>query len=119
MSRNPKSEDRPAAVDARAEEAKHLRTQDLADLALVLAEPHGRRLVWRLLTMSGVFRSSFTGNSTTFFNEGRREVGLEILADVHEVGPDRYVEMMREAQRDERAAERRVEAKTETAHPDR
>lgn len=74
------------------------RKQELNDVYNILAIPSGRRWVWRVLSDCGVFKSSFTGNSTTFFNEGRRDIGLRILADVMEANPDAYVQMAKEAQ---------------------
>ena len=56
----------------------------------------GRRIVHRLLETTGVYRSSFTGNSTTFFNEGQRNVGLRVLALVHEHAPEQYAAMIAE-----------------------
>lgn len=44
----------------------------------LLNHPDGKLLLFRLIEMTGVFASSFTGNSTTFFNEGRRSVGLDL-----------------------------------------
>lgn len=39
----------------------------------------GKRVLSDLLNSCGVFEGSFTGNSRTFFNEGRREIGLILL----------------------------------------
>lgn len=47
-----------------------------ADARAVLDTPAGARLLCHLVTFCGVDESSFTGNSTTFFNEGKRAVGL-------------------------------------------
>lgn len=44
----------------------------------LLNTPDGRVFLFRMIETTGVFASSFTGNSTTFFNEGRRSVGLEL-----------------------------------------
>lgn len=59
----------------------------------------GRRFIWRLLGLCGVYRTSFTGNSGTFFNEGARNIGLMVLADVQEVALDAYLQMVKEAKR--------------------
>ncbi|HLT01104.1 MAG TPA: hypothetical protein VK001_02955 [Geminicoccaceae bacterium] len=74
----------------RAEEAA-------ADLREVLSTEGGRRFVWRLLGDSGIFRTSFTGNSETFFREGERNVGLKVFNAIHQVCPDLYLVMQREA----------------------
>ena len=52
--------------------------------------------MWRLLERTGVFRTSFTGNSETFFREGQRNVGLMLMAQIHEVCPDQYALMLKE-----------------------
>ena len=56
-------------------------TKDLLD------EGPGRQFVWWLLEQTHVFQSSFTGNSTTFFLEGERNVGLKVFALCMEADP--------------------------------
>ena len=73
--------------------------QELDDVKQLLNSPHGRRFVWRYLGICGVFRSSFTGNSETFFNEGQRNIGLQLLGDVNRANPEAYVTMLREHER--------------------
>jgi hypothetical protein len=76
------------------------RRNELSDIAVILGTRSGRRFFWRLLTQCGIFRSSMTGNNTTFFNEGRRDVGLHFLADSQEF-PEQYLMMMRESREPE------------------
>ena len=80
--------------------------QELADLRIVLASPQGRRFLWRMLTAAGVFRLSFVSGDaeSTAFNEGRRSLGLMLMADLHALDPELYVTMAREAADDEKAA---------------
>jgi len=66
------------------------------DLRKVLSIPEGRRFVWKMLSRAGVFRSSFTGNSHTFFNEGKREIGLGMFEDVMTVNSEMFVKMQKE-----------------------
>ena len=73
------------------------RHQEQADIETLMGTPAGRRFVWRLLDATKVFQTSMTGNSYTFFNEGRRDVGLLIFGEVMEVCPDLYVTMQNEA----------------------
>lgn len=82
--------------DDAAKLRKLSREQDKADFAWLMSDKRGRRFIWRLLDTSGVYRSSFTGNSETFFREGARNVGLQIIADIHEFAPDAYVTMIEE-----------------------
>ncbi len=72
------------------------REQQVADIRWLMAHAEGRRIVWRLLEHAGVYRTSFTGNSGTFFNEGRRDVGLFLLSEVHEASVQSYVKMLKE-----------------------
>jgi len=44
----------------------------------LMASDAGRRFICAVLDQTGVFKSSFTGNSATFFLEGKRAVGLYI-----------------------------------------
>ena len=74
-----------------------VRQDELRDVSWVMQNARGRRLVWRFLESAMVFRTTFTGNSTTFFNEGRRALGLELLADIQEVAGDEYQLMVKEA----------------------
>lgn len=66
------------------------------NMRYVLAEYRGREFIWDLLSHCGVFRSSFTGNSETFFNEGKREIGLKLMSDIIKADVDAYPLMMKE-----------------------
>jgi len=68
-----------------------------SDFRDVLDLPAGRRILWWVLDVAGVYRSSFTGNSTTFFNEGRRDIGLMLLAKISEAKPEAILQMMQES----------------------
>lgn len=68
------------------------------DFKWLMGNKRGRRIVWRLLERTGVYRSSFTGNSETFFREGMRNVGLTLLAQIHEITPDQFAVMLKEQQ---------------------
>lgn len=87
-------------VKSRKRKDEQIRERELNDVRTVMATVEGRRFVWRMLDRAGVFRTSFTGNSTTFFNEGMRNMGLIVLADVHEACSDKYIQMMTESKKD-------------------
>jgi hypothetical protein len=89
-------------VKDRKRKDERLRDIELADMKKMMSTREGRRFVWRLLDRAGVFRTSFTGNSTTFFNEGQRNIGLIVLADVMAAAADQYVVMMNESKEDDR-----------------
>ncbi len=87
-------------VTIASEIERNRREQQITDLKKILATIEGRRFFWRYLSLAGVFHSSFTGNNTTFFNEGKREIGLKLLADLNEAVPQAFVLMQtEEAQR--------------------
>lgn len=51
----------------------------------ILSNEGGRDFIWRLLIQCGVYHTSFTGDAAhTFFNEGKRQVGLWALAEINE-----------------------------------
>lgn len=81
------------------------RKKELADMRLILETDHGRRFVWRYLEACHVFGSVFNNSgSVTYFNEGRRDVGLKLMADVTEANDEALIVMMREAKERERKA---------------
>jgi len=67
------------------------------DLKKLLNEKWGRRIVARWLEITGVDRSSFhTSGSVMAFNEGMRNVGLRLLAQMLEADPECYALMIQE-----------------------
>jgi hypothetical protein len=102
-----KVEDQRQSADFQAREAR-------LDLMQVLSTPRGRRFVWRVLAIARTYEQSFTGDPlTTAFNEGRRAVGNQILAELNETAPDAFVLMLREQQRAAREVEQTSDARQE------
>lgn len=73
-----------------------VRRQEVEDLKWLMGHKQGRRFVTRLLDKAGVYRTSFTGNSETFFREGQRNLGLFVLMEVMEVAPEQFAKMLEE-----------------------
>lgn len=70
---------------------------EAADLKWLMGSRRGRRIVWRLLDQSGVFRLSFNTNSMQMaFNEGNRNFGNRTLAMIHAQCPELYPVMVKE-----------------------
>ena len=67
---------------------QELHRLDQGSLMSLLKNKEGRWFLMRLLDATGINANSFTGNSHTFFNEGKRQVGLELLARIQELGID-------------------------------
>ena len=76
--------------------------EEANDFLFLMRRAEGRRFIWRLLTWTHVFRSSFTGNSETFFREGERNVGCRLMNEIHTHCPDLYLTMVKEQKNDRR-----------------
>ena len=59
----------------------------------VFGNKQGRQVLYHILSLCEIYHSAFTGNSTTFFNEGKREIGLRLI-DL--VGIDTYIKTLEE-----------------------
>lgn len=77
--------------------ARNAQAERVAGLGSLLSSKQGRAWYWHLLSECGVFVTSFTGNSATFFNEGKRQIGLTLIGELTREFPDYYVTMMKEA----------------------
>lgn len=67
------------------------------DIRWLMSSKQGRRVMHRFIEHCGVYRSTFTGNSETFFKEGMRNVGLFLVAEIQRHTPDAYAQMNTEA----------------------
>lgn len=92
----------PEQVKWAGEREQSNRQREINDVAYVLSTRQGRRFIWRLLCDAGIYRSSFhTNGSMVYFNEGRRDVGLKLLAEVSEADPMAPHMMAMEAKQDD------------------
>lgn len=68
------------------------------DLALLhtMESKEGRRTLWRVMQTTGYFEISYTGNSETYFREGKRLVGKLLYDNLQRVCPDLYTTMHNE-----------------------
>lgn len=97
----------PVDLDGQAKTAKAEQIQfgidranEIVDVKELLETPAGRRFIWRLLTLAGVYRSSFASDIAVMAkNEGRRELGLVLLTDVTIADPDAYTKLIKEQKR--------------------
>lgn len=80
----------------KAKAAKRVQ-RDIEDLKWTMQDPRGRRLIARLLDRTGTMRSSFhTSGSVMAFNEGRRDIGLFLTAELLEHTPTDYTRLLNE-----------------------
>ena len=86
----------PEEAKAQAEKAE----QDLiianSDMIAVLDTPQGVRVLRRILQDTGLMRSSFVGNRNnyTFFLEGCRNIGLQLIERIGAAAPHRVAELV-------------------------
>lgn len=74
------------------------RDTEESDLKWLMGSKRGRRIVWRLLDQSGVFRLSFNTNAMQMsFAEGNRNFGNRTLALINSLCPELYPTMVKEA----------------------
>lgn len=72
-----------------------IKNELLENAVLKLAtSDEGRRFIYHVLDICGIHTSSFTGNSQTFYLEGRRSVGLEIIGLMEIVDPRLYPKLL-------------------------
>ena len=56
--------------------------KDMSAMQVLLTSEEGRWFIARLLKNEGLMTSAFTGNSATFYIEGRRCVAVDIYANI-------------------------------------
>lgn len=79
--------------------AANLNRQEIEDIKWLMSSPRGRRLVWWILGIAGIYRTSFSSSrNVTDFNEGGRNIGLKLLARVNDHCLDQYEVMFQEHQ---------------------
>ncbi|MFY3594171.1 endopeptidase [Achromobacter xylosoxidans] len=83
--------------EAKREDAKHESRVESDDMKWLMGNHRGRRIVWRLLSRAGVYRTSFSTNAMQMaFNEGNRNEGLRLMTSLLQNCPERYAEMLQE-----------------------
>lgn len=89
--------DRPRREQVTARLKRDAELDDEA-LQVVLRTPQGRRVCWRLLERSGLHQMSYAGEQThvTAFNEGNRNQGQRLLADILRLDAACYLTMLRD-----------------------
>lgn len=83
-----------ADIELKARTARE--TED-DDFKWLMGGKRGRRIVWRLLDHTGVFRSSFNPTAMVMaFNEGNRNYGNRTLDMIQRLCPELLPQMMKE-----------------------
>lgn len=73
------------------------RRDHLAHLTRVMSDPAGREYLYDLLASLHIYSTSFSTDALIMaFNEGQRNVGIRLTADLVEAAPDMYLQMLKE-----------------------
>ena len=91
----------------RDEKARKIKQRSDVQQALKLVE--ARRVLYRVLELCGPYQLSFDQESSrrTDFNEGKRAIGLQVLAMLLDADSGAYVQMINEHQSDVKTEEER------------
>lgn len=73
-------------------ERKHLEV--ISDLQKILNMPEGVRYFKHLAEEGYIFRTTYTGNANTYFNEGMRNFALMILGEVVEANKNVLLKLL-------------------------
>lgn len=85
----------------REQDEKNERDTYLDDLRYLLRSPQGMRFFKKFFEDGHIFRSTFTGNSQTFFLEGHRNFALKYFADICEAAPEKVQELIIKKEQDQ------------------
>lgn len=88
------NEERKAEAQAEADRTVE---QAIEDLKWLMSDKRGRRIMWDLLALTGVFRNPFKGErNATDFRCGEMNIGHVYLGDINLHAPERYNQMVQE-----------------------
>lgn len=89
----------PEHVQERNREVKIKRREEFEDLKVVLSTGPGRRWLWNHISALGPFRTPFgLDPHMSYFNGGRQNVALELIAEITQASPNLYALMQKENQ---------------------
>lgn len=86
----------PAQVRYAARKERQRAERFSRAMKVVLSSAEGRLVIGELLERSGLWRTSWDPSAKIHFNEGRRNFGLELLAEVQTTDEEAYLLMERE-----------------------
>ena len=86
----------PRQVKAAAESEKMRVDRELADMATMLSNPIGRRVLERILGYCEIYGSIMETNARIYYRAGRQDVGHWLLAEIGRADPKAFLVMMAE-----------------------
>lgn len=76
----------------------------LGNVRELLKLRQGRDVLWHVLSFCQLYTDIFSGNSSTFYLEGKRAVGLEILQMLEDADPTAYARLLLDKQKEKEAS---------------
>ena len=67
-----------------------------ANMREVMKTRAGREVMWHLLSLCDIYSDAFTGNSTTFFICGKKNIGMQIIELMTDADPKAYPRLLLE-----------------------
>ena len=101
--------DRPQVQRAKRR-VQDARFGELSDLRAVLAQPEGRRVLWRLLEHCSVFESIWDPSVRIHVNAGRQDVGHWLMAEIERADDEALFRLMVEAKQRAKRADAETQA---------
>lgn len=77
--------------------ANSTKKSQINDLYDIMQAAQGKRFLANLLALCGIHKSSYTGDNMTFFLEGQRNVGLQLLSEMMDADPKLAGEILHQA----------------------
>ena len=71
----------------------------VANTRELLKTKAGKDFIWYILSIANLYGDNFTGNSQTFYLEGKRSVGLEVLQLLEDVDKTAYARLLLDKQK--------------------
>lgn len=82
---------------ALAEAARLTRAREVDDFKWLMGHKQGRRIMWRMLEVTGVFRNPhIPGTDDVLFRCGMQNVGQVLMTEIHTICPEHYPTMTKE-----------------------
>lgn len=91
----------PVQVGEARKRAGRKKRQGLTFVSAILELPQGREWLYQLLGTCDIFRTSYNmgeRKDAMAFREGKRFIGLQLLADARQADPDRFNLMLNECE---------------------
>lgn len=84
------------------EDAAFIQRRDTDDFKWFMQDKRGRRIMYKLLADTGVFRNPFVvgHQDLTAYNTGAMGIGQKFFADINEFCPEHYETMLKERKDD-------------------